>query len=345
MNFKAKSQYETIDFLEDSSFRKWVNGQENKEWSDYEESDPSNKEEMIRAKLLLSGVVTSFESDKLSADQIEQRWNEFKKSNLQSTRQTKTNKTFQWKPWIAAASIVLLIGLGILIEKTFNSVELITIRTTNGELKNITLPDQSTIQLNANSILTYPSRFKDSAPREIELHGQAYLDIAKAKSPENRFVVDIAEGKIKVLGTRFTVTEYTEQTDVSLEEGKISFEYKNEEGTDQSVEMNPGDLLIRKSNGSVELSKNTNRKALSSWKTGYFEYQNTSLDQILRDLERQFSITLEVKDQSLLDFTLSGSLSATSLDESMSILRNTFSLTFDKITPSAYSISKDMKTK
>ncbi|MFZ0283312.1 MAG: FecR family protein, partial [Bacteroidales bacterium] len=81
------------------------------------------------------------------------------------------------------------------------------------------LPDGTTGWLNSNSSLKYNGNFK--IDRQVILSGEAYFDVFKdSKRP---FMVNANEVNVKVLGTRFNMASYENESSVEvvLEEGSL----------------------------------------------------------------------------------------------------------------------------
>jgi transmembrane sensor len=67
--------------------------------------------------------------------------------------------------------------------------------------------------------LKYPAVF--DSQRKVELEGEAYFEVTHRN--KSNFVVEVADMEVKVLGTKFNVSAYTDDsfTDVVLAEGKV----------------------------------------------------------------------------------------------------------------------------
>ena len=90
-----------------------------------------------------------------------------------------------------------------------------------GNAYELELADGTHVWLNAESELTYPTRFPNDI-REVKLKGEAYFDVAK--NPEKPFQVLTNEIEVKVLGTSFNVSAYESErfTSVTLVGGSVA---------------------------------------------------------------------------------------------------------------------------
>lgn len=88
----------------------------------------------------------------------------------------------------------------------------------DGAKSKITFPDGSIVWLNAGSKVKYDSNFA-KASRKVELTGEGYFEVSKNK--ELPFVVSTGKLSVKVLGTKFNLKSYEEDSElkVTLKEG------------------------------------------------------------------------------------------------------------------------------
>ena len=88
------------------------------------------------------------------------------------------------------------------------------------------LPDSTVVFLNSESSLRYPSSFKNSKERKVELKGEGYFEVTK--DVEKHFIVStVHRSQVEVLGTSFNIEAYEESPEVSttLIKGKINFSF------------------------------------------------------------------------------------------------------------------------
>ncbi|MDY7552725.1 FecR family protein [Pseudomonas veronii] len=89
--------------------------------------------------------------------------------------------------------------------------------TANGETRDALLTDGSHVWLNALSALDV--RF-DAAQRLLRLRfGEVLIDTAK--DPSRPFLVDTEQGRLQALGTRFSVVQGDEHTQLTVFEGRV----------------------------------------------------------------------------------------------------------------------------
>ncbi len=159
-----------------------------------------------------------------------------------------------------------------------------TLTVPRGGQFNIVLPDGSHVWLNAASSMRYPTAFNGDR-REVELQGQGYFEVApNARQP---FYVKVNNVEVQVLGTRFDVMAYADEKSINttLLEGLVNV--KN--GTVQQ-KLKPGQQAIVDPASGIMVVRAADVDQVIAWKTGFFEFDNASLGDILRQLARWYDI-------------------------------------------------------
>lgn len=173
-----------------------------------------------------------------------------------------------------------------------------------GQITQLTLSDSSKIWLNSESTFRYPSDF--SKERRVVLSGEAYFEITEDK--ESPFTVETDCVDVQVLGTRFNVSAYEEDSafHTVLLEGKVALNDKTS-GKPRSV-LYPGDqAMLNRNNNRLNvynLGKGQN-KAIG-WMDGRYEFQDEPLGQILNVASRWYDVEFVVKDKELRDTRFTG---------------------------------------
>jgi transmembrane sensor len=161
-----------------------------------------------------------------------------------------------------------------------------------GKRSQIILADGTKIWLNAGSTLSYPVRFTGNT-REVYLSGEAFFEVATDRSKP--FYVITGDLRIKVTGTRFNVTSYSNDviTQAVLVEGKIEAAKNRLFG--RSVELSPGERIVydRKEN-KIQKDK-VDVELYSSWVNGYLLIENEPVVEIFKKLERYYDKKIVVE--------------------------------------------------
>lgn len=282
------------DFIEDSLFREWVmnpNDEQGKYWDEWILTHPEKKDDFNTAKMILSGLKYQ-KIPKLDAKK-EIIWEQI--VTTIGPKQTIFKQILRPTliPWLVsiAASIFLVLYF------FTNSNNTIQIELVNAEVKSITLPDLSVIDINAKSNVN----FKDKnfiKNRIVNLTGEAFFNVVKGSS----FKVLTPYGEIEVLGTSFNVYARDSILEVECFTGKVSVNYK---GNYKKYILLPGDK-INMFHDEVKITKKEN-SIQQIWKSGYFYFEETKLIRVLKELERQFDIkyiktTVEIENKNYTGF-------------------------------------------
>ncbi|QNL48383.1 FecR family protein [Olivibacter sp. SDN3] len=159
-----------------------------------------------------------------------------------------------------------------------------TICTPLGGEYQITLPDGSTVWLNANSSLKFPSQFQ-TGERYVELAGEGYFEITKDSNKP--FIVSTNKQTIEVLGTKFNVFAYNDEVlmRTTLVEGSISVQTS----ADHQI-LKPGQEA-RSSRHSEHLSVVPGDiQEATAWKNGYFLFNEENIETIMQKVSRWYDV-------------------------------------------------------
>ncbi|MDX1629871.1 MAG: FecR domain-containing protein [Fulvivirga sp.] len=175
-----------------------------------------------------------------------------------------------------AASVILVIATTFTIY-SFAQIEILSAR---GEHKIVKLPDNSSVQLNAESALSY-NRLLWFFDRNVALQGEGFFKVKKG----SRFTVATAHGNVAVLGTSFNVYTRPDKFNVACVTGKVKVS-----NAKNSVILTPGHYTSSH-NKSLSKPDSFNRE-ITAWQSGEFYFENARLSEVVAELERQFDIDI-----------------------------------------------------
>lgn len=163
------------------------------------------------------------------------------------------------------------------------------------------LSDGTEVWLNAESRLSYPSRF-EGKERMVELEGEAYFKVAADKV--HPFIVRTSRLDTRVLGTEFNLKAYAEDKPcVTLASGSVTVRAAIG-GKEEEVALRPGQELSLDAQNRMEV-KEVDPYYCAQWKEGLFYFDRTSLAEILSELGRWYNIDIELEcDRSVLGYHL-----------------------------------------
>lgn len=248
------------------------------------------------------------------------------KVNLRVTEQQKRN----WITRFQRIAAILIIPLMFFSSYLFIKNQIIkesipsepiwqTLSTPPGVKSRFFLPDSTSVWLNSSSSISYPVAFTGEI-RHVKVKGEAYLDVRKDK--KHPFVVDLGKINVKVLGTRFDVINYEKEskTEILLESGKISLLQGT--GEDQKVIANlkPGELAVFRKENDILKVKSVQTAKYTAWKEGKLIFQDDSMDDVVRKLNRWFNVEIEVADPQLLDYIYTAKFQNESIDQILELL-------------------------
>lgn len=251
----------------------------------------------------------------------------FKKVAQQVKRkqQTKVIPLFSSFRKIAAA-VALLIATVSVGYFAFNKVAENTVITASNTItkgKKVLLADGSVVWLNKNATLSYPKKFKNNK-RTVTLNGEAFFEIAKDKN--RPFTVKMKTTDVTVLGTSFNIKEDSLQTLVSVKTGKVRVKSK---ALNKSVVVVPNETATVNTT-TIEHFKTKNKNYLA-WKTGEFEFNNTSIQQVVKDINTFYETKLKIEDATTLpDCRLTAKFNNRPISEIIETLKLTCNVTIQK---------------
>ncbi len=170
------------------------------------------------------------------------------------------------------------------------------------------LSDSTKIWINSETKLKYPTAFLNNKPRKVEiLYGEVYFEVtSNLVNNGNSFIVVAPNQTIEVLGTKFNVRLYKDEKEATttLIEGKVSIEVdKGKEILKPSEQFRYNAL-----NNEYEI-KLVDASAITSWKDGYFNFNDLSLYEVMKSLSRWYNIDIEILDENLGNTKFRGSIS------------------------------------
>lgn len=186
--------------------------------------------------------------------------------------------------------------------------------TGTAELRRVTLPDGTVVELDADSAIALD--FTDKARAVRLLRGRAFFDVARdAVRP---FTVLAAGGSTTALGTRFVVHEWADAVTVSVEESAVSVVAP----TRAAAVVNAGEHVSYDARrlGAVHP---VDIESEAAWRRGKLIFENRPLRQVLADVNRYRSGTIRVTDSRLLDMRVSGIFDIGDPDGVLDAIRST----------------------
>lgn len=190
--------------------------------------------------------------------------------------ETKVKKLNWIGPLMRIASVFVM---GFALYYLFFHENLTKIDTQVGEKVSITLPDASSVTINALSEMAYNEN-RWNKKREIKLIGEAFFDVAKGA----KFDVVTPKGTVSVLGTEFNVRQRGSFFEVRCFEGTVKV---NAEGHEEILEQGNSFRMLK---GIVTLGENIYN--VPQWTKNISDFQRVEVSQVFEELERQYGVTV-----------------------------------------------------
>lgn len=187
------------------------------------------------------------------------------------------------------------------------------IATQKGSKTSVQLPDGTKVWLNADSKINYNENFRNDL-REVQLEGEAFFDVKKDSS--RPFIIHTSTIDIKVLGTKFNVKSYRDETatETSLISGKVEISIKN--NPEKKIILQPNEKLVVKHNSrdNVVSGREDNENALlvvktlrkdpayersleTLWLDNKLVFDSEPLEEVCRTLERWYNVKIDLQDE------------------------------------------------
>lgn len=263
------------EHIDDEVLGRWLSGEMSPE--ELESFKSSDAYETYRHIAEYSSTLSTpaFEKDALFA-------------KIQSGKQVSKGRVVRMntsRRWLGiAATVLVLIGIGSLFFVDWaGSGEAVSIVAGNSETKEVTLPAQSKVNLNAASSLEYDKSDWEEE-RLVKLKGEAYFDVSKG----NSFQVVTSSGTVAVLGTEFNIRERNGTMEVSCYEGKV----KVTDNQNKSVILTQS-KSVKIINGSIAENWTPELEEQPSWFQGESSFHEASLENVLIELENQYDIQIQ----------------------------------------------------
>ncbi len=269
--------------------------------------EDQNLVDEARAKeyALFKQVWHEVESYGVKADEpsIEKNWVRFSERAFDEDK-AKIVSVSWWKQLTRIAAVVLVvvgsvIAWSVMTKDSFDTNPVVV--STSEDSKVLDLPDGSTVWLNHRSKITYDEKFVE---RIVRLEGEAFFDVQHFDA-NNKFRVETRSTLTTVLGTRFNVRDRLkdEQAAVFVEKGKVSFGPTREKDFANAILLTAGTAAnYSKAKDEVLRIEEGNVNDIA-WKTGVLDFDDSSLAEIMSELEKYYGVSFTWEHPEVLSCT------------------------------------------
>lgn len=207
----------------------------------------------------------------------ENAWEKFEESVRANAPLPKTRTLTFNLVWKIAASLIIIVSAWF----GFNAWNKVSYITYNNQIKEITLPDNSTVTLNAASSLSF-TKVGWKSSRKVTLTGEGLFKVTKG----NSFEVISQGNSVKVLGTEFNIFSRKNYFEVKCLSGKVQVQIPGS----QKIILNKGKAVRKTENETPREYETTANTA--DWMKGDFYYDRVDLNMVFDEIERQFDVNI-----------------------------------------------------
>lgn len=186
----------------------------------------------------------------------------------------------------------------------------IFIKTPFGKTQKVTLPDGSTVLLNANSQLRFSKNWSKTEDRKVWLDGEAEFSVKHydLKAGEaQKFIVNTEGVKVEVVGTRFNLMSQAEKCKLALYEGKVKL-LLNKHPEQESISIAPNEIVQVDNGDVVRISPIKKVEVYQAWTKQYFEFDDAPLSEVAIMVEHSYGLKFIFKDEKLKNKRLTASI-------------------------------------
>ena len=210
------------------------------------------------------------------------------------------------------------------LEKELMAMQTITVPA--GQRINITLVDGTNVWLNARTSLSYPVKFGKNN-RQVVLDGEAYFDVTKDKSKP--FIVQTNNYNVEVLGTKFDVDSYSEtgEFETTLMSGSVKVASVSD--STQKITLKPNNKVFLQ-DGKLHVTAVDDYNPYR-WKEGLICFKNETFTSIMKDFEKYYGLTIQVKNKNVFKYVYTGKFRQTDgIDYALRVLQKDIKFTYQR---------------
>jgi len=289
-------------------------------------------------------------------------------------------KKSQWAALSSCAAIIVMavmFGYGFLGEDVAE-MESVLYATAVGQQDEISLPDGSKVHLNTNTQIQID--FTSQYRNVHLLQGEAHFDVAK--NPESPFRVYAGLSRVQAVGTAFTVYyRDNDNVDVTVTEGKVALGVLTDGSPEQPIladrqsgtleakiseyyvaipvdelgvlEAGQATTILVAQSSEDSLPKLDQVKSIAqqelerrgSWRSGVLVFAGNSLEEVVDEISRYTTLSIEIVDPELKQIRIGGRFSVQNSDALFEALEANFDLRITRLDYNRIEISSAYKNK
>ncbi|HEY0610523.1 MAG TPA: FecR domain-containing protein [Chitinophaga sp.] len=331
------------ELLQHPVLRQWVIERDAKAaayWQEWLQQYPHRATDLAKAREML--LLIGGPSHEPSAADAAETWERVLQSIDSGSAKLVQMTGSRMRRWWSYAAVIA--GILIMTYAIFFFLRKDTLRyaTAMGEMRTVELPDHSLVRLNVNSTLHYSKEWDNDGPREVWLNGEAFFTVQHQRNNRS-FIVHTTDVDIQVVGTEFNVNTRRVKTQVVLSTGVVKL-VLNKKGTSGEtpaqvpITMKPGDMVTYSSATEELTNKKVDPAAYASWRTGVLSFDEAPVAEVIRSLQDNLGIVIQLESDSLGQQTYTGSIPMSNIDVFFKTLERSFNVHIRKTGANTYAI-------
>jgi transmembrane sensor len=215
-----------------------------------------------------------------------------------------------WRVYAAAAAAVLLVLVSTLLlfpsgrQPDGEQIAMLDYVSVPGQVREIALPDGSTMTLDADSMAK--GRF-GTKERSIELmRGRALFQVKK--DPSRPFAVSARDRRVVALGTEFAVNLAGDSLKVMLFEGRVAVEPQRPGA--KTVMLEPGQLFVEREGTAAVRGMGISSEAATGWRHGLISLNDVPLGEAVAEINRYSGDRIVIRDPAVAAMRVTGQFRA-----------------------------------
>lgn len=196
-----------------------------------------------------------------------------------------------------------------------------------GEMPTITLADGSTMQLNANSAVSF--EFGEHERIVHLLRGEAYFEVAK-DAKRRPFTVETINTRARALGTAFNV-RLAADTQVIVTEHAV--EVASLMSETPKVRVSAGEEVVCCTNGRAGKVRTVDPAVALAWRRGQLVVDNVTLQAVIDEIRRHFSGSIIIASDELAQRRVSGTFAIADPDMALDLIGASLGITITRLGP------------
>ncbi len=203
------------------------------------------------------------------------------------------------------------------------------IKAAYGTQAKVELADGTKVFLNSGSKLRFPQTFANQQQRVVVLDGEGYFEVTKIK--EQPFVVKANQLNIKVLGTKFNVDAYADNTSVSvaLVEGSVVLQDNSGKDNKDLMQLLPNQVATLNVTDRMLIKTDVpDLYKYTAWINGRIVFFGDPIQTVVKKLSKWYNVDIVISDKRLEDYRFTGTFINEPLEQVLNILSMSSQMTY-----------------